>query len=122
MKRFGRIGVFVLMVGAIVGWKFYNKGNDEAAIKSTMKEWVVGAAGYDSDPTYCDALFERFHSDVFEKTYALGGRRRGASFDDDKYISMMTSRMSTQARKDGKPEIATGLEEMSAAYLAAPDD
>ena len=121
MQKLARVGIAVLVVGGVIGLKFYNKGSAEAEIKTGMHEWVANAPGYSDDPAYAEALFEKCHPPAFENSYTVGGRRSGARFDDDRYIAELTQAMAAQAKKDGHAPFAAGLEEMKRRYDAAPD-
>jgi len=121
MQRLARIGIGVLVIGGVIGLKFYNKGSAEGEIHDEMHKWVASAAGYSEDPAYADALFEKCHESAFEHSYTMGGRRRGARFDDGQYIAELTRTMAAMARKDGHELLAVGLLEMKQRYDAAPD-
>ena len=120
MEKLKGIGVTVLIIGALVGYKFYNKGATGDDIKTTMHEWIANAPGYSEDSAYYDQLFEAAHPGAFEKNYRMGGRRRGAKFDDTKYIDDLCNSMCSKARADERPEVVIAIETVRSSYHAAP--
>jgi hypothetical protein len=121
MQKLARIGIGVLVIGGVIGLKFYNKGSAAAEIHDEMHKWVASAHGYSEDPAYADALFEKCHEAAFVQAYTMGGRRRESRFDDDRYIDELTRTMAAMARKDGHEMLAMGLLEMKQRYDAAPE-
>jgi hypothetical protein len=122
MQKLARVGIAVLVVGGVIGLKFYNKGSAEAEIKTNMHAWVANSVGYADDPAYAETLFDQCHEPAFESCYSVGGRRRSARFEDERYIAQLTAAMAAQARKDGREKFATGLEAMKQKYDAAPQN
>ena len=67
-----------------------------------VNPWMTG--GY-----FLYGLVDKFHSQAFDASYTMGGRRRSSKFDEKLYLRTLLSSMSGQARTDGKPELADEL-------------
>ena len=99
------IGIIVV-IAVIVGFKFYNKSKAGDDIRSQTIEIVQTMPGYDENQSYIDSIFEPCFETAFEASYDMGGRRRSARFDQDKYISTLFDNLRQRSEQDGKEELA----------------
>lgn len=99
------IGI-IIVVAIVVGFKFYKKERFSENIKSQSIEIIQKIPGYDENKTYIDSIFESSFDKAFEGSYDIGGRRRGAKFDENKYITMLFDNLIGKAKLDGKEDLA----------------
>ena len=97
---------FLVLVGVVVGIKFYNRGDDSAKVLKDFKEIMEKTDGYIAHSDVLEPMIQRAHQFVFDEAYDMGGRRRGASFDEDKYVVGMLDYMLNDCRKRHKKEAA----------------
>lgn len=97
---------FLVVVGVIIGIKFYNRGDDSAQVLKDFKEIMAKSDGYDAHSDVLEPIIQRAHNSVFDSAYEMGGRRRGASFDDSKYVVGMLDYMLRDCRQRHKKEAA----------------
>jgi hypothetical protein len=102
------VGVVVVIV-VLVGLKFYNKGSDDKAVLADMKALIAQVASSADETTYLNGILEREHSKAFDAAYDMGGRRRSAKLDEDKYIDAIFKAMISQCENDKKKELAEKL-------------
>ena len=88
-----RVGWIVLIIVVFVGFKLWNWRSDSADVLADMKEVIARLDVDEADAEYLDELLEREHSVAFEAAYDTGSRRRGASFDEEKYLAGVLERM-----------------------------
>ena len=99
------IGI-IIVVAIIVGFKFYNKSKAADDIRSQTIEIVQAMPGYDENKQYIESIFEPCFATAFEAAYDMGGRRRSAKFNQDKYITTLFENLMTRSERDGKEKLA----------------
>ena len=98
----------VIPIGLVLS--FCNKAEDNADVKTEMIGIMELLPNYDAKKHYYIRLIDANHDSAFEASYREGGRRRGADFDADKYMSLMKQAMVTDARRDGEEQVAAYIE------------
>ena len=98
----------IIPIGLVLS--FCNKAEDNADIKTEMLGLMELMPNYDQKKHYYIRLVNANHDTAFEASYREGGRRRGADFDAEKYMSMMKRAMAADARRDGEEEVAGYIE------------
>jgi len=101
----------VLLVAAVlsIGFKMWSKSDDNAQVKKEMIEVVATFPNYGEKRAYYHRLIDRHHAAAFEASYALGGRRRGNTFDAQRYVASIARAMGDTARSEGEPEVSAHL-------------
>ena len=99
------IGI-IIVVAIIVGFKFYNKSKAGDDIRRQTIEIVQAMPGYDENQSYINSIFEPCFETAFEASYDMGGRRKSAEFNQDKYITTLFDNLMTRSEQDGKEELA----------------
>jgi len=112
---------FVVVLVVLVGIKFFTRSGDKEEILADMKKLVVRIEGYDQHAEYLDKLLEREHNRVFDKAYDMGGRRRGASFDETKYLGEVLTGMAADCERTKRTDLANSLRQYRDTLLAEPD-
>lgn len=110
------IGIVVVIV-IVLGLKFYNRSSDDKEVLADMKTLVTQIAPSPAESTYLTGIVDREHKRVFDAAYDMGGRRRAAKLDEDKYIDGMFKAMIEQCKKDKKKELAVTLYRAQQAIL-----
>ena len=106
-----KVLIGVVVVVALLAFKFMNAGDASADVKEEMREIVKLLPCYEDNAEYLDQQFELRHQFAFDKAYDLGGRRRSASFDADKYLEELFGAMIKDARDRAKHELVKCLQE-----------
>lgn len=104
-----KIAIIVGVVALVVGYKVYKKQEHGAENKEILHGWIEKMPGYEENQEYIDSIFEDAHEVAFDKSYDMGSRRRGASFDHDAYARVAFSSMRDQANKDERPVLAEAI-------------
>jgi hypothetical protein len=112
----------VVIIAAMLGYQFYNKGQKSAEAREAIQTWVVNAPGYATDTLYYESLLALAHEAAFGKSYDMGSRRRSASLDVNDYVFNVFKTMVERAKEDNRPEVAAELHELWRAYETAPDE
>ena len=110
------LGIAVV-VTAIMIFKMKNMGEEDSAIQEEMQAIVESLPCYDAHGEYLDTLFERHHGIAFQEAYEMGGRRRGATFDENAYIEKLFGRMIKNARDRSKRDLVECLQEARGVML-----
>jgi hypothetical protein len=106
MRKIIGIGVVIVL---LVGLKFYHKGEDDKAVLADMKSIVAELGASPADTAYLNKILDREHQRAFDAAYDIGGRRRAAKLDEDKYIQAIFKAMISQCNKDKKKQLADKL-------------
>ena len=77
--------VIIVVIAAIVGWKFYNKSQDKTEIKAQLVEVC------DKEDA-CIKAVEEHYSACFDDSYKMGGRREGSSIDGAKLANCINTK------------------------------
>ncbi len=109
-KVISSVATVVVVVAVVVGLKFYNKHKTSGEVLAQAESVVQTVPGYEQDPAYHDALFEKAHDEAFSEAYSMGGRRTRARFDSERYLEVLLSTMRDMARADGRQEVAASIE------------
>ena len=75
-----RIGLGVVSIIVVVGFKFWNKAESHDSIKDQLIELCSG----DSD---CVLAVEQNFDRCFEHNYSIGGRRRSGSLNENSFLN-----------------------------------
>jgi hypothetical protein len=79
LKRMGsKIVVGVLGVGALIGWKFYQRGQSADETKTEVMQMC------EADEN-CKAVVAKHFDTCHEQSYRMGGRRRSGGLDTDAF-------------------------------------
>lgn len=100
---------FVVVIVLAVGLKFYNRGSDDKQVLADMKEILSGLDLSEEDSAYVNDIVEREHKRAFDAAYSMGGRRRAAKLDEDKYIDEVFNGLILRCNADRKAELADTL-------------
>lgn len=105
-----KAGGFVVVIMVLIGVKFCNMSSDSSDVEKEARQLVATFPGYSEHKAYYNRLLDRFHASAFNAAYDMGGRRRGSSFDANRYVASLLSKMANQARRDGKEEVGAILD------------
>jgi hypothetical protein len=89
--------------------KLYRRGTDKTDVLTAMKEIIGDLDVYKTEGEYLDELLEREHGRAFDDAYDVGGRRRSAKFDHDKYLQSLYGGMIADAKRRNKKDVADAL-------------
>lgn len=106
MRKVIGIGVAIVV---IVGLKFYNRGADDKAVLDDMKQVIAQVSSSPEETTYLNRILEKEHQRAFDAAYDMGGRRRSATLDEDKYLNTVFTAMISQCERDKKKPLANKL-------------
>ena len=81
----GRLLTGVVLAGALIGFKFYNKSSTLADTRGHLIEVCAG------DGECAQAVDTHFEG-CFEDSYSMGGRRRSASLDASALVDCINTR------------------------------
>ncbi len=101
--------IFAVAISGVIGWKFYNKSQASSETKEQVRALLVALPEYPAHADYFNELLDRSHEDAFSAAYQMGGRRRGASFDAEKYLQVVFANMVEHARADGRADLVAAL-------------
>ena len=106
MKRlFG----FIVALGLVFGYQYYNKNSASSEMHEALAKVIQTIPEYESEKTYLDACFDEAHLVAFDASYSSGSRRKSASFDYPKYLSILFAKMISKAETDKHPQLISSL-------------
>ena len=113
-----RVAIIAVVIGVMVFFKMRNQGDDSAAVLSDMKAVISSMEAYEDNADFLDQTLETCHMTVFSDSYDMGSRRRGATFDEDKYIQDVLTLMVKHCNRFNRKELAAPLAELRDAIMA----
>ena len=105
-----RIVLFAVAVAVVIGFKMYAREQSSQQMMGEMRRVFSAQNDLGQEPTYMDDLVRRAHERAFGEAYSTRVLRD--SFDVERYTDSFFSNMIEQARADGRPELAEGLEDL----------
>lgn len=70
----------LIAAAALLGYRFYNKGQSHDAMKADLVKMCESEKP-------CVAAVNRHFDACFDNAYNMGGRRKGASFDQSQFLN-----------------------------------
>ena len=104
-----RVIPIVLVLVAALGWKFYNKNQASAEVRAQGLRLLESFPEYAAHKDFYLSAFDEAHNTAFDKSYTLGGRRRAAKFDSEKYVSVLVAIIKQKATASGNTSVAYSL-------------
>ncbi len=109
-KKLGGILLAVALIGGALYLKFRNRGAAADDTLVQMQALIATIDGYQADQAYLKPLTERAHRAAFDGSYDIGGRRRRASFDEDKYLDAFFKHMIQACNADNHRDLVPALQ------------
>jgi hypothetical protein len=81
-----KIAIAIPIVGAVIGWNYYNKGQEGTQMKADMLSMCDGE-------TPCIAAVEQHAEACFNDNYHMGRRRQGVKMDE--FVACVNQRSGT---------------------------
>jgi hypothetical protein len=113
---------FVLLIAVVVGVKMWNRGDQSGDVRAEMMPHIQSMPEYAANAAYLDECFDRAHSHAFSESYSLGGRRRAAKLDYDKYMDVLFTRMAQECRTVHKGPLADALFKLKSQLAVVPKE
>ncbi len=101
-------GIVVVII-LLTGWRLHNRGSDDKQVLADMKALITELELSSEDTAYLNGIVDREHRLAFDGAYDMGSRRRGATFDEDKYVDAVFQAMIARCDKDKKKDLAGKL-------------
>ena len=96
----------LLIIAAVIGWKFYNKNSASAEVKEQAMALFQDLPQYEQEREFFETAVSESHDPAFNVSYSMGGRRRGSRFDNEQYHTLLLQGVMKRADAAGKTEIA----------------
>ena len=121
--RGGLAGLFVLIVIIGIAWgnAYWKRSQINEDYRKDFHALIERCDGYAANKDYFDWLVDSTHDEVFNESYSIsaGSGRRGltrteATFDEDKYVTMMIDGMLARARNDKADHVVKSIETLIA--------
>ena len=112
------MAIFLVLIGVVVFLKMRNQGDNSEQILSDMREIISSLEVYEANADYLDQKLETRHMKAFRDSYEMGGRRRGSTFDQDKYIQDLLTTMVKDCNRDNRRDVAAALVALREELLA----
>lgn len=117
-KVLGNVACVILVVGGVLGVKFFNMNQASAEAKTHAAKALESIPGYAQERDYYESLLDAHHDAAFKSAYDMGSRRRSASFDHSGYLKELHSLMLDQAQGERR-SVAHSLERHRQQFLSA---
>lgn len=101
-----RVVTIVILVGVVMGFKFYNKSKAGREIKAEAISQIDRTLPDGVDVDYVHELVDHAHPMAMDKAYKMGGRRKNDEFDSQAYRTELFAQMARKADLDGKRVVA----------------
>jgi len=102
MKIIAKVVPALLIITAIVGFKFFRTNQS----KNDIKKQVIVALQTEMAPTfgkeYVKELVDYAHPFAIEGAYTIGGRRRSDQFNEHQYSDVLHVKIAEKLAADGK--------------------
>jgi hypothetical protein len=89
MKWLRQILIFLVIVGGVMGWKFYSKSQ---ARTSTKTQLVTICASDKATEKDCLSAIDSYYDNCFDNSYSLGGRRQSGGLDSRNLADCINSK------------------------------
>ena len=109
-KILKRVVPIAILIALVIGWVSYKKSQASKAVREQAVVLVQAFPLYQENKAYYDSAFVELHDLAFDQAYKPGGRRVAASFDEERYHTMLIGLYHRKATEDGKMELADALE------------
>lgn len=96
MKWIKNILIFLLILGGVMGWKFYNRSQAKTATKTQLVAICNGDKASEKD---CLSAIDNNYETCFDSSYTIGGRFQSSGLDSEQLANCINS-------KSGKPWFA----------------
>ncbi|HZW09331.1 MAG TPA: hypothetical protein VFF69_05450 [Phycisphaerales bacterium] len=111
-SRFAGIGITLVIIAALVGYKFMQKGDRAEEIRQQVMTQLEALPDFETHALLYTTWFDAHHDTIFEQHFHMGGRRVPARFDGDEYIHDLFTAMVVDATAAGYEEQADRLREL----------
>lgn len=121
--RGGLAGLFVLIAIICIAWgnAYWKRSQINEDYRKDFHALIERCDGYGNNKDYFDWLVDSTHDEVFNESYSIaaGSGRRGftrteATFDEDKYVTMMIDGMIARAKNDKADHVVKSIEALIA--------
>ena len=75
-----KLGLGIIAIAALVGWKFYNKSDNHDEL---IKQLTTACA----EDTGCIEAVEKHFESCFESNYKMGSRRRSGGLNQESFLA-----------------------------------
>lgn len=107
----------VVFIG-VLGFVFYSKTQNRAEagteVRGAIMSWVEALPCYQDAPEKLEAMCDAAHQQAFDSAYSMGGRRRSASLDSEKYVTEFFDALIRDAEVRNMTEAVAQLRECQA--------
>jgi len=107
MSKGSLITLAVLVVLILGGMLFYKQSQRQTAEKESLSalNQMLSVKSIEPHRDYLQSIADKHHKEVFESSYVSGGLFAPSSFDEQKYIEDVWSRIREQLKAENKKEI-----------------
>ncbi len=113
-----RVVIIMVVIGVAVFFKMRNQGDNSEQVLSDMRVIISSLDVYEANSDYLDQILETRHMKAFRDSYEMGRRRRGPTFEEDKYIQDVLTMMVKDCNRDNERDLAATLVALREAILA----
>lgn len=96
MRRLKNYGLGLMVAGALIGFKFYNKSETH----DSMKAGLIKSCAKDAA---CVAAVKKHFDTCFEQTYDLGGKHRAAGIKPEAFLGCFNAQAGVEHFTIGEP-------------------
>jgi hypothetical protein len=89
MKWLKNILVFLLVLGGVMGWKFYSKSQARTETKTQL---VTICASEKTTEKECLSAIDSHYETCFDSSYTLGGRFQSSGLDSEQLANCINSK------------------------------
>jgi hypothetical protein len=117
-KKLIGIVVIVLLIVGVTWLRMSRRADASAQVRADVEQMVKSIDNYAKYEKLLKTWTELAHRKAFDAAYDVGGRRRAASFDADKYIRAFFDDLIRSADQAKKADLVKSLKDLQSRMQA----
>ncbi len=113
-----KVLVFLAIAGVVVYSKMSNRSDASSEFLNDMQALIATLDNYEDNAEFIDLRLKLRHTQAFADAYDAGSRRRGATFDEGKYIQDIFGMLIKDCNNGNRKELAVSLVELRSELMA----
>lgn len=116
-RKLAVLALTIAAIGGVLYFKFKRRGEASDVVRAEVVEFIQNnLKGYEQNRSLIDGWVQTAHDRAFAAAYDMGGRRRGATFDEDAYTAAFFESLENQAKARNKKDLALAIRELSVQF------
>jgi hypothetical protein len=106
----------LVVIGGVLYYRMGNRSDTSEEVKKEIMAFLPKVKDYAKHKTKLNQWADDAHRQAFNEAYDMGGRRRSATFDEDKYVSTFFEVLCKRAQTAGLRDLENNLRTLAVEY------